>query len=332
MERKSTTKKASPANEPRVESVSGTERTACTKEEQNTTTYIPLKVHWGDIDFLLYSDGYLRINTPHPVLAPTIPLVDFETQSEALHLRKDIVHLSINVMLLKTSDKTILIDAGLGKHFGGNQEGQLLENLAHSGISADSITDILISHAHRDHIGGLVSTDGTIVYPHAKYHISDEEYRFWMNEHPDFSRSKQNPEQIKGAISFTQNILNKIKKNIVLFTPGDTLFSFIQTESAPGHTPGQTLFTITSGNRSLKNIADVFHTPIMITKPEWGAAFDIDFEQSIQTRKRILEDCFVNKTLVMSTHLPWPGLGYIDKKDTYFWSPLPYYTPYEINL
>lgn len=298
---------------------------------ENKNIIKPLEVHLGKIRILIFSDGQMAFDKAQPTFAPNIPKAEFEARSQMLHIRKDAVDLGINVMLIKTSEKTILIDAGMGKHFGDNQ-GKLLENLTNAGISPDSITDILITHAHRDHIGGLISKDGSIIYPNAKYHMAKEEYDFWMSENPDFSHSKLSAEQIRATIVFTKNILRKIKKNVVLFNPGAKLFSIIQTDLAAGHTPGHTIFTITSEGRSIKNIVDVFHTTLMITEPEWGVSLDVNFEQGIKTRTSILEECYTQKTLVMSSHLPWPGLGYIDKSDKYGWSPLNYYDPAEIKL
>lgn len=301
------------------------------EEMENKTIMAPLKIHLGEINFLIFSDGQMTFDTPQPAFAPSISKAKFEAESNRLHLRKDAIDLGINIMLVKTSRKTILIDAGMGKHFGDGQ-GKLLENLINAGISADSITDVLITHAHRDHIGGLVTNDGIIIFPNAKYHISKEEYSFWMSDNADFSHSKLSSEAIKGTIAFTKKILQAIDKNIVVFNSGTTLFGMIETELAAGHTPGHIMYTISSAGRSIKNIVDVFHTPLMVSDPEWGVSLDVNFEQGIQTRTRVLEECFVNKTLVMSSHLSWPGLGYVDKKDKYYWSPINYYTPSEIQL
>lgn len=290
-----------------------------------------LKVNLGNICFYIFSDGYLTIDKPQSTFAPNTPSADFKTEMQNAHLSENTIDLAINVMLIKTQEKTILIDAGLGKHF-GEKQGWLVNNIENAGISRDSITDILITHAHRDHIGGLISNEGAMIFPNAKYHIAKEEYDFWMSENPDFSKSKLSIEQRKVTIEFTKKILNRIKENVVLFHPGDTLFSVIQTELAAGHTPGHTIFTISSEGKSVKNIVDIFHAPLLISNPEWGIVFDIDFEQGIRDRKQILEDCYVNKQLVMSSHLPWPGLGYIDKRDKYYWNPIYYYTPLEINL
>jgi len=300
-----------------------------TNNKQSNCGYI--KMDWDKTELYIFTDGHMVLENPQPTFAPQIDATTFRSELEKLHLGNKAIDMAINIMAIKTKDKTILIDSGLGNHFGASQ-GWLLENLQSAGISANSVTDILITHAHRDHIGGLVSKNNTIVYPNAHYYMAKAEYDFWMSDNPDFSKSKLTDEQKKGTIAFTKKILNLTKDKLNLFSPGDTLFSIVNTELAEGHTPGHTIYSISAEGKSIKNIVDVFHSPLLITNPEWGIEFDIDFEQGIKTRTKVLEDCYTNKRLIMSSHLPWPGLGYIDKREKYFWAPLYYSTPNEIKL
>lgn len=290
-----------------------------------------LKIALGKTEIFIFSDGHVLLENPQPIFAPTVNSTDFTVELESLYLGHDKLDLAINIMVVKTDDKTILIDAGCGSHFNKN-EGWLLENMQEAGIKADAVTDVFITHAHRDHIGGVITKNDKEVYTNAQYHMAKAEYDFWMSDKPDFSKSKLTDKQKKTSIDFTKRVLNSIKEKLNFFAHGDTLFSCLQTELADGHTPGHTIFTISSGGKSIKNIVDTVHSPLLIAKPKWGTQWDIDFERGIESRKRILEDCFKNRQLTMSSHLPWPGLGFIGKEKNYYWSPLSYATPNEIHL
>lgn len=302
-----------------------------TKKVQNgiiNQGHIQLKLN--DIEILLFSDGHILLNNPQPIFAPDISSKIVKKELEKLFLAVDKLEGAINVMLIKIADKIILIDTGSGYHF-GETGGWLLDNLLKSGIKATDVTDVFITHAHIDHIGGIILKDETLAYPNAQYHIAKKEFDFWTSVNPDFSNTK-NPNPNDGVI-FAQNVLNSIKDKLTFFNYGDVLFSCIKTELAEGHTPGHTIFTVFSDDKSIKHIVDTFHTPLLIAKPDWGTQWDINFNKGVQTRKHILKNCFLNRTLVMTTHLPWPGLGYIGKNgNNYQWLPISYFSPNEIVL
>lgn len=291
-----------------------------------------IKMQLNEIEILLLSDGHISLTNPQPVFAPGINPGHVKKELRKIFLAEDKLDTAINVMVLKRGDRVVLIDTGSGYHF-GQTSGRLLKNLEASGIKAKDVTDIFITHAHIDHIGGIIDKQKAFIYPNARYHLAKTEYDFWMSENPDFSKSK-NPASPQESINFAKGLLDSIKDRLTLFDYDTVLFSCIKTELAHGHTPGHTIFTVFSGNKSIKHIVDTFHTPLLIARPEWGTQWDIDFGQGIDTRKQILESCYRDRTLVMTTHLPWPGLGYIGKNDqgSYQWISYPYFTPDRISI
>jgi len=303
-----------------------------TKQSQNETTnqgHIQLKLN--QIEILIFSDGHILLDDPQPIFAPDVRSADVKKELRKIYLAEDKLESAINVMLIKTAGRIILIDTGSGYHF-GETGGWLSDNLQKSGIKVTDVTDVFITHAHIDHIGGIIRKNNTLVYPNAEYYLAKREYDFWMSNNPDFSKSK-NPNSPKDSIGFAQNVLSSIKEKLNLFNYGDMLFSCIKPELAEGHTPGHTVFTIFSGNKYIKHIVDTFHTPLLIAKPHWGTQWDVDFYKGIRTRKQILHNSYLNRTLVMTTHLPWPGLGYIGKTGSnYQWLPIAYFTPNDIVL
>ncbi len=304
-------------------------KTAQQKNDIMNRGHIQLKLN--DVDILFLSDGHILLNNPQPIFAPGINSAEVKKELRNIYLAEDKLEAAINVMLIKTGNKTILIDTGSGPYF-GEMGGRLLDNLQNAGVKATDITDVFITHGHKDHIGGIVTKNKTLTYPNAHYYIAKREYDFWMSDNPDFSKSK-NTNSPKEGITIAQEVFNAIKDKLTLFSYGDVLFSCIKTELAEGHTPGHTVFTVFSGDKSIRHIVDTFHTPLLIAQPDWGTQWDVDFNKGVDTRKQILNDSYLNRTLVMTTHLPWPGLGYIGKNgNNYQWLPISYFTPDEIVL
>lgn len=297
------------------------------RKERHTT----LRLDIGELETYVLSDGIISLDSVQPVFAPDIAS-DFVTKElKNLHLKTHKAEAGINVLLIRKEEKLILLDTGSGYHFGANA-GKLLGALKELGIESTDITDIVITHAHIDHIGGIIDKNNHFIFPSAKYFIAEKEFQFWMSEHPDFSKSK-GASSSDFSISFARSILTKIKDRLNFFQYGDVLFSCLKSELAEGHTLGHTIFKIFSGDKSIKHIVDTFHTQLLVVNPEWGTQWDVDFDKAVKTRERIIEDGVNNKTLLMSCHLPWPGLGYIDKiNDSFSWTIYPYFSPERISL
>ncbi len=298
-------------------------------KEKREHGFIHIPCH--ELDIFILSDGYFGVGYHQPILAPGIPQDTVKSELRNLYLPDSYYEAPINVMVIKKADRIILIDTGEG-FYDEENAGQLLHSLNAAGFTPESVTDILLTHAHRDHIGGILSKNEEIVFPNAHYYISRQEFEFWMTGEPDFQKSK-NPEGGKPGIPIVRKILSAVNSRLTTFEMGDVLFSCIQTQAAPGHTPGHIIYTVNDGDLSITNIVDVLHSPLLIAKPDWGTQWDIDFETGVKTRKRVLENCYQNRTLICSAHLPWPGIGYIGKvNDEFHWIPKVYNHPFLIHL
>lgn len=296
------------------------------KSQDRNTGYIYLPM--GNIDIYILTDGFFSIGYYQPTFAPHIPSSVVQNELRRLHLNEHCYEAPINMMLVKTRDSLILVDTGEGLPNKQNA-GKLLESLSKAGFSADAITDIIITHAHQDHIGGILSENDEFVFPNAKYFISRDELEFWTGDQKEGAGEETSDSDLKNV----RHVLDKISMKLTVFEPGIELFSCIKTEKAPGHTPGHIIFEVFSAGRSITHLVDIVHSPLLIAKPEWGTRWDVDFQKGISTRIDILERCYVAKTLVCATHLPWPGIGYIEKKDNQFcWSPIAYNSPHLIKI
>jgi glyoxylase-like metal-dependent hydrolase (beta-lactamase superfamily II) len=272
-----------------------------------------LQIPFGTLELVLLTDGYFTLETLQPIIAPKIPPQLVEMELERLSLSTKVYQAPIIVILIKQQDRYILIDTGEGHHDTENA-GNLKKSLLLAEIDRNKITDILITHAHRDHIGGILDTDGSANYPNATYHMAKAEFEFWTSGRPDFSKS-EDPEIGLKSVALTRKILLAIENKLALFEPGDLLFSCIHTESAPGHTPGHIVYTIKSENRAITGLVDLIHSPLLVSQPHWGTQWDIDFKRAIDTRIKILDRCYREGTLVIASHMPWPGIGFISREN-----------------
>lgn len=211
---------------------------------------------------------------------PTVP----DTLWESLGLQ-DGVPSSISCFLLKADGKNILVDAGLGL-----PNSMLQSKLNESGLRAESLELIFISHMHGDHIGGMLAGD-EIAFPNAEVYINRLEAEAWLAM-PD-EKSVQ-----------AKKVLEAYKDRLHYFEAGDTLPGGVATIAAYGHTPGHTVFQ----KDNLLIIVDLLHgAALQLEHPEYCPFFDMDPEAATEARVRILEYARQNQLTMYGMHLPAPG-------------------------
>lgn len=305
----------------------------------------------GSLALTAVTDGHVYVKRVRPVQHAASSAVEIEAAQRSAAVDKvlsdsfvpvDVIDGAINMLIVQVANKIILVDTGFG--YMGNQAvelplnlmmlpgivrkaGKLVGNLLEAGISANDITDIILTHAHIDHLGGLLDADGNKVFKNAAVHISRIEYDFWTSENPDFSNSRATDNL--PALNLAKYTLGKIEDSLVFFNDGDILFNSIQAIIAPGHTPGQAMLRIFSEGEELLHIVDIaYNAELVFPHPEWGAMLDADFYQAIATRKNYFEQLAQSKQRAFGCHLPWPGLGFVRKYgDGYQWLPQTYSTP-----
>jgi glyoxylase-like metal-dependent hydrolase (beta-lactamase superfamily II) len=282
------------------------------------------KIKLGDLDLYILTDGFIHEENLDS-FAPRGNVSELKTILKDNFRPESSINMAMNVLLVKTKNRLILMDTGMGI-FADARTGFLLKSLKRAGFSPSEITDVFLSHAHPDHIGGVVDKQNKLVFPNAQLFISKIEHDFWMQATiKDFNNSalKSQPDFLNQVIPGIQNILKTIKPKLKFYDLDKTLFENFSFQLAPGHTPGLTLVTIASGNEKLLYIADLMHSDIVLfPHPDWGYFGDTDLDIAIASRKKILEQLAENRSRAFAYHLPWPGLGFTKKKGGAFeWIP-----------
>lgn len=289
------------------------------------------KMILGELELFILTDGYLHEENVNS-FAPRSQVSELKNILKEHFRPEDYIDMALNILLVKTKDRLILLDAGMGI-FADERAGFLLKSLHKAGFSPEDITDVFISHAHPDHIGGLVDQQNSLVFSNAGYFISETEYDFWMNATlEDFGNSalKDQPELISQMIPPLQGILKTIQPKLTFFDLNSELYNHFRFQAAPGHTPGLTVITIFSGKEKLIHIADIVHSDIVLfPHPDWGYFGDTDQDIAIETRIRFLQQLSETKARAFGYHMPWPGLGFTRKiaPQGFEWLPESFMTP-----
>ncbi|MCC7643741.1 MULTISPECIES: MBL fold metallo-hydrolase [unclassified Janthinobacterium] len=258
----------------------------------------------GEFSITAISDGYLSASLD---LLSNIDSMDAsKLQQDAGVSDPSSIH--INCYLVRGRGRTILIDAGAGgfKQWGG----KLKVNLALAGVHTSDIDTILLTHAHPDHVGGLLDASGEATFPDAQLVVHQHEVSFWEDD-GNFSRAS---ERARGNFLFARKVFDKYREKIRLFT-GNEVLPGISAMPLPGHTAGHSGYRIESGGRSLLIWGDIVHFPqIQIARPDVSIAFDQDPLLSAETRSTLLDVVSSDNIVIAGMHLGELGFAHIRRK------------------
>jgi glyoxylase-like metal-dependent hydrolase (beta-lactamase superfamily II) len=234
------------------------------------------------------------------------------------------VVLEQNILVLNTGDKLVLFDTGMGtSQMFGPTPGKMLGNLKAAGIAPKDIDAVVATHAHCDHVWGIMGDDGSRNFPNAQIYISQADFDFWTDE---AKLAMKDPPYMKPFVEGARKNLLPNRDRLVFIKDGQEFLPGIQAMSAPGHTVGHTIYMITSDGKSLAAIGDLtHHQVILLEKPRIEFAYDTDSKQSANTRVRVLDMLASNRIPLIAYHFPWPGVGHVAKQGDgfrYFAAPL----------
>ncbi|NML39963.1 MBL fold metallo-hydrolase [Chitinophaga sp. G-6-1-13] len=283
----------------------------------------PYTVKIGGIPVTALTDGTIPINAEQLFAGSEPGKVTQLLQNSFL---KNPVELSINAYLIKDGDKRILVDAGAGELM-GNYGGKLAASLKQAGIQPEEITDILITHVHLDHSGGLVVA-GKKVFPNAIVHVHQTEVDFWLNaknkQAADPKHMGANPQAFTNA----ENMLTPYLQNnqVKTFSKETEVLPHITAIPSPGHTPGHTIYVLSSKNEKLYFWGDMIHmSAIQFPAPSLPDHFDVDIAAQQKNRKTLYEQAAQQQHLIAAPHISFPGIGHLRKNGAGFlWVPVPF--------
>src|SRR6516162_3457710 len=263
----------------------------------------------GEIDVLVVSDRVLSL--PGAMSGHNVDPAVRAAWLEDMFLPPDMLEWALNAVVVRIGDRTILIDAGIGVDPGLNlpRTGRLVQRLEAAGIDLASVTDVVLTHMHMDHIGGLL-IDGVKdqFRPDLRIHVAAAELKFW--ESPDFSQAVM-PEGFPDALRrAAKRFVNDYRNRLRLFEEEHEVAPGVVVRRTGGHTPGHSVVRLASGGDRLTFAGDAVFQ-VGFEHSDWQNGFEHDPEEAAHVRVNLLRELAATRELLVATHLPFPSLFHV---------------------
>ena len=236
-----------------------------------------------------------------------------------MFLPPDVLDWALNTVVVRNGGRTILIDAGLGIDPDLPRAGHLIQRREAAGIEHASVTDVVLTHMHMDHIGGLL-TDGVKdrLRPDLRVHLAAAEAKFWaapISPTPRCRRgTRTHPATAKRFVNAYQGKLRPFETEYEV-APG------VFVRRTGGHTPGHSVVRLASGGDRLTFAGDAVFN-VGFEHPDWHNGFDHDPEEASRVRVRLLRELAANRELLVATHMSFPSVCHVATAgDAFRWVP-----------
>jgi len=272
----------------------------------------------GSFEVTALNDGTVELPVDKLLHAPK-GVVEFGLK---MHRLAAPLETSVNGFLINTGDRLVLVDTGAGGLFGPTL-GKLTAQLRAAGYQPEQVDDIVITHMHPDHVGGL-SPEGKAVFTNATVHIDQADVDHWLSA----ASLEAAPADKKGFYQGAQASLKpyvdagKLKP----FKKDGELVPGIKAITTHGHTPGHTVYAMESGGKRLVLIGDLIHVAsVQLQAPRVTIGFDSDEGLARGQRLRIFNQLAADGSYVAASHFPFPGVGRLRLAGAGFgWDPINY--------
>ncbi|MGH9047819.1 MAG: MBL fold metallo-hydrolase [Acidimicrobiales bacterium] len=202
------------------------------------------------------------------------------------------LEIAIGGFLVRTADRIVLVDTGVGVlDHGPMRGGEFLNGLAALGVQPVEVTDVVLTHLHFDHVGWS-TRHGEIVFPNATYRCDVRDWTHFVG--PDPGATKK---------------LRPLENQLEPWDGSGPLLPGLDTMSAPGHTPGSTIIVASSGTERAMMLGDAVHCPVELLDDEWSGMSDVDPELAARTRVALARELEGTDTPVAAAHFAGMRFG-----------------------
>ncbi|MBV7408573.1 MBL fold metallo-hydrolase [Maritimibacter sp. DP1N21-5] len=229
-------------------------------------------------------------DNPQEIFGLDVPEADFKAAAKARHLPDTVAKTFFTPTLVNTGKELVLFDTG-------EEPIQIIRALEQAGYFVEDVDRVILTHMHSDHISGLSDEAGP-TFPNARYVTGSLEWDAWDDTGDDAFDTFMMP--LADLTTFAAD--------------GQEVTTGITAVEAFGHTMGHMAYMVESAGKALFIGGDfVLHHVWSLEHPDWPVIFDEDKEAAAQTRKRLLDMLATDGIPFVGYHMPWPGLGFVEK-------------------
>ena len=261
----------------------------------------------GGMQIDTLSDGSLTL--PFDFMFGGMPQDELETIIDSYNINRDAYTPDCNITLLRHEDRVVLFDAGAGPDF-QSSAGQLWQALEMANLDPGDVTHLVFTHAHPDHLWGVIDDFDEPMFYNATHLIGRTEWDYWMNpetvdeigvDRASFAvGAKRRLEIVEGVMDFIDD--------------GQEVLPGVMAHASFGHTPGHMSFELRDGSESLMIVGDsIGNYHVAFERPDWASGSDQDPETAASARSRLLDKITADQMALIGYHLPFPGIGHAER-------------------
>ncbi|MEP6759345.1 MAG: MBL fold metallo-hydrolase [Actinomycetota bacterium] len=246
-------------------------------------------------------------------------LLDAKTSHPGVYTDDDQWRLRVRAWLVRHAGGLLLFDTGIGGIGSPTQSwapvtGALAERLEAIGVGRDHVDTVVISHAHDDHIGGVLDDDGVPMFANARYVIQQAD-RDWLRD------LAGQDDEAAAALELLRPLADA---GILEVIGGDhRIDTALELHHLPGHTPGHQILRIQENDNRMILSADTWNHPSQFVHPDWPSGPDNDHAGAAAARRLLLAELLSQPgTVVAPTHLAEPFGEVRSGRDGLAWVPI----------
>lgn len=263
----------------------------------------------GSMQIDSLSDGNLVL--PGDFILGGMPQEEMAAIMAKYHLPTDRLTPPCNVTLLRDGKNTVLFDVGAGPDFQPTA-GKLSEAFSALGISPDEVTHVVFTHAHPDHLWGVLDDFDEPVFANAQHMIGQAEFDYWINPATVETIGTARTTFAVGAARRLQTMAERLQT----VTDGQEIMPGVAARLTSGHTPGHMAYELRSGTEAVMVVGDALgNHHVAFERPDWASGSDQDGVMAANTRVSLLDQIATDQMRLIGYHLPGGGIGRAERVD-----------------